>query len=155
MTAGEAFLVPRSLLESHSSFANPFVALFASLSEVLGEAEFAIDFSIARNETVVHNQLVTFAALETVLVEFLFPKFVLFHARAKHLSAGVTSGGEVVVVTIGAEKFIVDCSEFFATERRTTVRANETLLMPMLILIRQILSTGANNCLALGTYVGE
>lgn len=35
------------------------VALFASMAEVLCETVFAVDGSIARNETIVHYQLVT------------------------------------------------------------------------------------------------
>lgn len=45
----------------------------------------------------------------------------------------------MVVMTIGAEKFILNRSEFLAAERTTTLTAEETLLMPMLVLIRQVL----------------
>lgn len=55
------------------------VALFASMAEVLCETGFAVDGSIARNETLVHYQLVTGAAFETGLVPFLAFEFVLFH----------------------------------------------------------------------------
>lgn len=55
------------------------VALSASVAEVLGETGFAVDGSLARNETVVHDQLVTCAAFETGLVPFLAFEFVLLH----------------------------------------------------------------------------
>lgn len=80
LTARETFFVPWSFLEGHSSFTNDLVALCATLSEVLGEAKFAVDFSLACIETVVRDQLMTFAALEARVVPFLALEFVLFHA---------------------------------------------------------------------------
>lgn len=155
LSARETFLVPRSFLESHSSFTDHLVALFASMAEVLCETGFAVDGSIARNETLVHYQLVTGAAFETGLVPFLAFEFVLFHPGAKYLFAGVASGGELVVVTFGAEEPVVDGGELSTAQRTTTFDAEEALLMPVLVLVGQILIPGPDDRLALGTDVGE
>jgi hypothetical protein len=55
------------------------------------------------------------------------------------VGASITTGGEVVVVAVGAVETVIFGSERLVHKGRLTVHALEAGLMPMLVLIRQIL----------------
>lgn len=55
------------------------------------------------------------------------------------LAAPITSGGELGVIAVAAEDFFQLGAKLLVHKRHTTLVAQETRLVPVLILVRQVL----------------
>jgi hypothetical protein len=86
----------------------------------------------------------------------LFP-FVLelLHASSEKTATSIAPGGEIVVMTIRAVKFLVLAGERMIDQRLLAVRTLEAFLVPMTVFVRQVLRIGSDRSLAVFALIGE
>lgn len=147
--------MPRTVLvDDTSTRYHPFAlgALLAKLSFVAGYTD---DVLSSRYETARSDQLMADLAAEALCMPLATLVFILLHACAKDVSAERTSGGESVFVARCAVELVVLVGERLVDERRRTSGTFETLVMPVLLLIRQILEVAGDRSLAFVAHVGE
>ena len=95
------------------------------------------------------------AADEALLVPLPGLVLHLLHPRLEDVLAGVTAGRELGVIAGAAVDAVRLGSELFVHQAASTLVAEETGLVPVLLFIGQILRVNPNNLPALITGVGE
>jgi len=153
--AREALSVPRRALVSYSTLVDHSVALDASLGVLLLVAVDADSLLVTWDERLDSDWLPTDLAAEALLVERLSFELVLLHTSSKDVGAGVAAQCEVVVMAIRAVGLLVLRGERLVDQGDLAVGALEAVLVPVLVLVRQILEVGADDLLAFLAPVGE
>lgn len=147
--------MPRTVLvDDASTRYHPFAlsALLAELSFVTGYAD---DVLSTRYETARPDQLMADLAAEALGMPLATLVFILLHTCAKDVAAECTASGESVFVAGCAVELVVLVGERLVDERRRTSGTLETLVMPVLFLIRQILEVAGDRSLAFVADVSE
>jgi hypothetical protein len=147
--------MPRCVLVRYSTLVDYPVALHAALGVLFFVALDADDFLVTWYETLVSDWLQTDFAAEALFVPLLALVFVLLHAGSEESSTSVTSGGEVVVMTVGTVELVVLGGERMVDQRYLTVATLETFLVPMAVFVGQVLRVATNRRLALFARIGE
>lgn len=137
--AGEAVAMERCVPVGDATFVDHSVALETALGVLLLVARNAGHFLVTWYETLHSDWLKTDLTAEALFVPLFASVFVFLHTRSEESSASVTFGGEVVVMAIGAEQLVFLVGERSVDERHVTIAAQEALLVPVFLLVRQIL----------------
>lgn len=151
----EAVSVPWSTLVRDTSLVDNSVTLDTALSVLLLVAGDADGFLVTWYESLDSYWLSAHLATEAFLVKRLALELIFLHSSSKDVGASVTSHGEVVVVTVRTIGLLILGGKRLVNQRDLAVGAVETLLVPMLVLVRQILEVGADDLLAFLATVGE
>lgn len=147
--------MPRRTLVRYPALVDHSVTLDAPLGVLLLVAIDADGLLVTWDESLDADWLPTDLAAEALLVERLALELVLLHTCSKDVGACVTAQCEVVVVTVRAVGLLVLRGERLVNERDLAVGTLEAVLVPVLVLVRQILEVGADDLLAFLAPVGE
>lgn len=153
--AGEALPMPGLVLVGHTARGDDLVALDASCSELVLVAGGAVDLLVPRDEAFGSDGRLAHAAAEAFLVPLPGLVFHLLVACPEDLSAAVTARGELGVIARAAEYLVHLGSKLFVHEGHLALVAQETFLMPVLVLVRQILGVDADRGVAVLAGVRE
>jgi len=153
--AGEALAVPRLVLVCHTSAGDDLIALDAASGELLFVASGAVDLLLARNEALGADGGLAHAASEARLVPLSRLVLHLLGSSFEDLATAVATRGELLVVAVAAEDLVQLGTELLVDQRDATLVAQETRLVPVLVLVRQILGVDADDLAALLAAVGE
>ena len=115
----------------------------------------AINFAILGYEAFGAYSRVARKAEKTILVKLLTLVLHLLHARLEYLRALVTARRKRLIVALAAVQRVVFRAEWLVDERQLAHMTKKALLMPMLVLVREVLGVGADFLLALLTIVSE
>lgn len=82
-------------------------------------------------------------------------ELILLHPCSEDVGACITAQSEVVVVTVGTVGLVILARERTVDQRHFAVDTLETVLMPVLVLVRQVLEVGSDGLFAFLAPVGE
>ena len=129
MGAGEAFAVPRLVLEGHAARRHDLLALGALGRELLLEAGHAVDVClVGDDEGLRADGDLAHGALEAGVVPLAALVLHLLHARAERVAAAVAAGGELGVVARAAKDVGVLGGERLLDEGDLALVAREAIL---------------------------
>jgi len=74
-----------------------------------------------------------------------YNKIVLCFTCSEDVSASITAQSEVVVMAVGTIRFVILASKRTIHQRHFAVNALEAVLMPVLVLVRQILQDASHS----------
>lgn len=153
--AGEAVLVPGGTLVRDAALVDHPLALQAALCKVLLVAGHTDHLLVSRDEALVADGLLAHRATEALLMPLLALVLKLLHTGLEDVGASIAASSKVVVMAIGAVQLVVSGGEGLVHQRVGAVHTLEALLMPMLVLVRQVLGVGADGRLAVLAAVGK
>jgi len=139
MSAREALAMPRIVAISDSALGDDFVTLDALSGKLVFVALCAINVVLLGNKRLGPDWLLAGAADKALFVPLTRLVFHLLHTGSEDIRASVTSGCKLSVVASSAVDPLGFGSELLVHQRGPALCANETVLMPMLLLVRQIL----------------
>lgn len=131
--------MPRLVLVRYTTRCDHLFALGASGCELLLITSGTIDVLVFGYKRFGADWVLAEGTAETLVVPLLALVFHLFHASFEYLSAAIAPGGKRLIIAVGTEDAIVLRSERFVDQRHFAHGTEETVLMPVLVLIRQIL----------------
>jgi len=155
ISAGETLSVPGVVLVGHTSRSNNLAALNAPDSEFVLVASGAVYFLLAGYEALGADGRLADDAAEAFLVPLAGLVLHLFVACSEDFTTGITPGGELSIVAGAAEDLLHLAAELLVHKRHLALVAEETSLVPVLILVRQVLGVDADDLVAVIAGVGE
>lgn len=111
--AAETFPVPWLVFVRNSAGADHLLALAASGGELLLVAAGAKDLLILGDETPSADRRLAVGAHEALVVPLLSLVFHLLHSCFENFPASVASGGECLIVAVGAVDPVIFAAEWF------------------------------------------
>jgi len=153
--AREALAVPRLVLVGHASAGDDLIAFDAAGGELLLVAAGAVDLLLPRDEGLGADGRLAYHAAEALLVPLPPLVLHLLVAGAEDLAAAVAARRELRVVAAAAVDAVLLRAELLVHQRHLAFVAEEALLMPVLILVRQVLGVNADDGVAVVAGVGE
>jgi len=147
--------MPRLVLVGHAARGDDLVALDAAGGELLLVAASAVDLLLARDEGLGADGCPADTAAETLLVPLPGLVLHLLVAGPEDLGAAVAAGGELAVVAGAAVDLLHLAAELLVHQGDRALAAEEALLMPVLVFVRQILGIDADKRAAVVAGVGE
>jgi len=133
--AAEAFPMPGLILIRHTTGCDNLFAFGASCGELFLIAPGAENILVFRDETFRANGRLAMRTAETFIMPLFAFVFHLLHTGSEDLIATVASGGESLIVTVGAEDPIIFGAERLVDQGDLAHIAQETVLMPVLVLV--------------------
>lgn len=155
VATGEAVSVPRLVLVRYPTAGDDLVALNASSGKLVLVARGAIDLLLARDEALSPDRVLAHHAAEALLVPLPGLVLHLLRTGTEDLAASIATAGELGVVTIPAVDLVHLATELFVHQGHSAPVAQETGLVPMLILVRQILGIDTDDFVALLAPIRE
>lgn len=147
--------MPWLVLVCHTARGDDLGALNTAGGELLFVAASAVDLLFPGDETLSPDGSLAHHAAETFLVPLAGLVFHLLVTCSEDLSAPVAFCGKLRVVTGSAVDLLHLAAELLVYKRHLALLAQETLLVPMLVLIRQILGINTNDLVAVIAGIGE
>lgn len=147
--------MPRFVLVRHSSGGDGLLTGAALVGKLLLEARHTEVAGVFGDERLGSYWLLASVAQEAGLMPAV--ALVLHFAGAWHdgLLAGGALGGVIIGVTLGAQQEVVFSREGLLHQRAAALGALETLLMPVAVLVREVLTVTTNGRGAAFTAVSE
>jgi len=147
--------VPGLVLVRHAARRDDLVALNAAGGELLLVAGGAVDLLLARDKALGADGRPAHHAAEALLVPLARLVLHLLIACTEDLAAAVTAGGELSVVAGPAVNLLHLAAELFVHQGQGAFATEETLLVPVLVFVRQVLGVDADECVAVVAGVSK
>lgn len=147
--------MPGLVAVRHTAAADDLVALDAPGGELLLVAGGAVDVVVSRNKASSSDGVLASTAAEAFIVPLVPLVLHLLGTCPENFSAAIATGGEGSVVAGSAVDLLRLGTERFIHQGHTALAAEETGLVPMLLLVRQILGVDSDGFGALFAGVCE
>lgn len=139
MAASETISVPWFVLVCYAAAGDNLIALDTTSSKFILVATGTVNFLFSRNEALCTNGVLANDAAKTFLVPLSSLVFHLLGTSAEDLAASIAAACKLGIVTIAAINLVDLASKLFVHQRDPALVAEETSLVPVLVLVRQIL----------------
>jgi len=153
--AGEALPVPRVAAVRHAALGDHLAAFDAFGGKLVFVAFCTVDVVLLRDERLRPDRILACTANKAFFMPLPCLVLHFLHAGSENVSTPVASRRKLSVVTRTAVNPVGLAAELFVDEARATFVAQETRLVPVLLLVRQVLGVDADDFSALVAVVGE
>jgi len=153
--AGEALAMPGLVLVRHAARRDDLITLDAAGGELLLVAGGAVDLLLARDEALGADGRLANHATEALLVPLPGLVLHLLITCPEDLAAAVAARGELSVVAGPAVDLLHLAAELLVDQRQRALAAQEALLVPVLVFVRQVLGVDADEGVAVIASVRE
>lgn len=155
MSASEALTMPRVVLVSYSSSRNDLGTFDATSSKLFFITSGAVNVLFTRDERLGSNRCLAHKATKALFVPLSALVFHFLGSGPEDFTTSVTPSGVHRVVARSAENLISLGAKLLVDQRQAALVAQETGLVPVAILVRQILRVDPDDTIAVVASVGE